>query len=194
MLFQRAKKVRYKVPTRFKSVEGKTNKQGLRWKNNQVVWGELKLTPIIDWNNSVMNCGLNSPVKYIRLLWRELNGKRRGDVQLVNEGDPYQKQKNYISDGVVGLDLNISNIAFVGDSGAGLLPFAEGVPAFEREVKALQRQMERSKRANNPENYNPDFEGKWGRKTITKKGTCKKGKRSLNNSKTYQRVARKNVN
>lgn len=29
VLFGRAKKIRYKVPTRFKSVEGKTNKQGI---------------------------------------------------------------------------------------------------------------------------------------------------------------------
>ncbi len=191
VLFGRAKKVRYKVPTRFKSVEGKTNKQGIRWKNNQVVWGKLKLTPIIDWNNPVIQHGLNCPIKYVRLLWRELNGKHRWFVQLVNEGVPYQKPQNYVSDGVVGLDLNISNIAFVGDSHAGLLPFAEGVPTFERQIKVLQRQMERSRRANNPDKYHPDFEGERGRQNITKKGKCKKGKSRWNNSKKYQRAARK---
>lgn len=59
-----AKKVRYKVPTRFKSVEGKTNKQGIRWKDNQFVWGKLELTPIIDWDNPVILHGLTSKVKY----------------------------------------------------------------------------------------------------------------------------------
>ena len=191
VLFGRANKVRYKVPTRFKSVEGKTNKQGIRWKDNQLVWGKLKLNAIIDPKNQVIQHGLNSPVKYVRLLWREINGKRRWYVQLINEGVPYQKEKNFVSDGVVGLDLNISNIAFVGNSQAGLLSFAEGVPTLEREIKALQRQMERSRRANNPGNYNPDFEGKRGRKTITKKGTCKKGRRKWNNSKRYQKIARK---
>lgn len=191
VLFRRAKKVRYKIPTRFKSVEGKTNKQGIRWKDNQLVWGKLKLTPIIDWNNPVTQHGLTSPVKYVRLLWRELNGKRRWYVQLVNEGIPYQKPQNYVSDGVLGLDLNISNIAFVGDKHADLLPFAEGVPTFEREVKTLQRKMERSRRMNNPDNYHSDFKGKRGRKTITKKGKCKQGKAKWNNSKRYQRVASK---
>lgn len=191
VLFGRAKKVRYKVPTRFKSVEGKTNKQGIRWKDNQVVWGKLKLATIIDWDNPVIQHGLTSSVKYARLLWRELNGKRRWYVQLVNEGIPYQKPQNYVSDGVVGLDLNISNIAFVGDKHADLLPFAQGVPTFEREVKTLQRKMERSRRINNPDNYHPDFKGKRGRKTITKKGKCKQGKVKWNNSKRYQRVARK---
>jgi hypothetical protein len=96
-----------------------------------------------------------------------------------------------VSDGVVGLDLNISNIAFVGDKHVDLLPFAQGVPTFEREVKTLQRKMERSRRINNPDNYHPDFKGKRGRKTITKKGKCKQGKVKWNNSKRYQRVARK---
>ncbi|BAY46357.1 transposase, IS605 family protein [Scytonema sp. HK-05] len=41
VIFGRAKKVRFKVSSRFRSVEGKTNKQGLRWKNEQLVWGSL---------------------------------------------------------------------------------------------------------------------------------------------------------
>lgn len=190
-MFGRAKKVRYKVPSRFKSVEGKTNKQGIRWKDNQLVWGKLKLTPVIDCNNPVIQHGLNSPVKYVRLLWRELNGKRRWYVQLVNEGIPYQKTQNYVSDGVVGIDLNISNIAFVGDERAGLLPFADGVTNFERKIKILQRKMERSRRVKNPDNYHLDESGKRGRKTVTKKGKCKKGKSKWNNSKRYQNTARK---
>ena len=189
VMFGRAKKVRYKVPSRFKSVEGKTNKQGLRWKNNQLIWGSLKLNPILDSSNPVVQHGLNSPVKHVRLLWRELNGKRRWYVQLINEGVPCQKNQNYVADGVIGLDLNISNIAFVGNDRAGLLPFAEGVPTFEREIKVLQRRMERSRRANNSDNYEPDSNGKKGRKVVKKKGKAKKGKRKWNNSKTYKKTA-----
>jgi hypothetical protein len=191
VLFGRTRKVRYKVPSRFKSLEGKTNKQGIRWKGNQLVWGSLKLNAIIEQDNPVIQHGLNSPVKYVRVLWRELNGKRRWYAQLVCSGDPYQKPEDYVSDGVIGVDLNISNIAFVGDTQAGLLPFAENVPTFEREIATLQRQMERSRRANNPNNYHPDFEGKFGRKTVVKKGKPKKGKRQWHNSKRYRRIAAK---
>lgn len=35
VMFGRAKKVRYRIPSRFKSLEGKTNKQGIRWKDGQ---------------------------------------------------------------------------------------------------------------------------------------------------------------
>lgn len=191
VFFGRAKSVRYKVPNRFRSMEGKTNKQGIRWKEGSIVWGKLKLKGIIAPLNSVINHGLNSPIKYARLLWRELNGKRRWYAQLVCEGVPYRKPQNYVSDGVIGLDLNISNIAFVADNYAGLLPFAEGVPTFEREIQVLQRRMQRSQRASNPDNYQPDFTAKKGRKTVIKKGKPKKGIRRWNKSKTYIKTAAK---
>ncbi|GET39366.1 transposase [Microseira wollei] len=191
VLFVRAKSVRYKLASRFRSVEGKTNFQGIRWKDNALVWGRLKLTPIICDDNPVIQHGLNSPIKYVRLLWRELNGKRRWYIQLVNSGLPYQKEKNYVADGVIGLDLNIANIAFVGDCKAGLLPFADKVPAYEREIKTLQRQMQRSQRCSNPENYETDFTASVGRRFVVKKGKPKKGRRQWKKSKTYQKIARK---
>ena len=186
-----AKNVRYKVASRFRSVEGKTNKQGLRWKDDCLVWGSLKLQPIIDPVNPIIRHGLESPVKYVRLLWRILNGKRRWYAQLVNEGKPCQKPQNYVSDGLIGLDLNINNIAFVGDNHADLLPFAEKVPTFQREMTALQRQMQRSQRTNNPDNFEPNFKARKGRKTVVKKGKVKKNSRQWNKSKNYHKAAAK---
>ena len=191
VLLGRAKKVRFKVPSRFRSLEGKTNKQGIRWKDDRLVWGKLKIKPIIDWLNPVLKYGLDSKTKYVRILWRELKGKRRWYVQLINEGLPYQKTKNYVAGGLIGIDLNISNIAFVGDNKAGLLPFAENVPTYSQEIKLLQRKMERSRRANNHGNHHPDFVARKGRKTIIKKGKPIRGKRSWNNSQTYLKTALK---
>ncbi len=191
ILFGMARQVRFKVPTRFRSVEGKSNKQGLRWLKNQVVWCGLKIDPIIDWNNPVIVHGLNSPVKYCRILWRNLNGKKRWFVQLNNEGLPYQKPQNYVTQGIVGLDINISNVAFVADNKAGLLPFAEKVPTFEREIKALQRKMQRSQRMHNLENFEPDFDKKVGNKIVRKKGKVKKGKKQWIKTRNYRRIQAK---
>ena len=191
ILFEMAKQVRFKVTTRFKSVEGKSNKQGLRWLKNQVIWCGLKVKPIIDWNNPVIAHGLNSPVKYCRILWRNINGKKRWFVQLINEGLPYQKPQNYVTEGIVGLDVNISNVAFVADNKAGLLPFADKVPTFEREIKALQRKMQRSQRMHNPDNFEPDFDKKVGNKIIRKKGKVKKGKRQWIKTRNYRRIQAK---
>ena len=191
VIFGCAKKIRFKVPSRFRSVEGKTNKQGLRWKDNQLVWGSLKLRPIIDESNEVIMHGLTSPIKYVRLLKRELNGKHRWYAQLINEGLPYQKEKNYVSKGLIGLDLNISNIAFVGDKKAGLLPFSDKVPTYEKKITSLQRKMQRSQRVSNLDNYEPDLEVKKGHRTIAKKGKVKKGKRQWNSSSNYRKAAQK---
>ena len=112
-------------------------------------------------------------------------------MQLLNEGLPYSKPNNYVAGGVVGLDLNVSNIAFVGDKQAGLLPFAENVPTYQQEIRRLQRKLERSRRKNNPENYHPEMNAQKGRKTVVKKGKSIKGKKQWNNSKTYLKTVAK---
>ena len=191
ILFGQAKKVRFKVTNSFSSVEGKSNKQGLRWKDDQVIWGKLQIKGAIEPTNPVILHGLNSPVKYVRLLWRTLNGKRRWYAQVINEGIPFQKPQNYVTTGLIGLDLNISNLAYVGDEQAGLLPFAEKVPTMTKEINAIQRKMERSQRVANPDNYEPDFEAKKGRKTVKKKGKFKLGKRQWKKSANYRKLANK---
>ncbi|WP_446395017.1 RNA-guided endonuclease TnpB family protein [Coleofasciculus sp. E1-EBD-02] len=188
VMFGRAKKVRFKVPSRFRSMEGKTNKQGIRWNGDHLLWGKLKLNALICPNNPVMMHGLASEIKYVRILWKEINGKRRWYAQLINKGEPYQKAANFVNPGVVGLDLNISNVAYVAHSNAGLLPFAEKVPTFEREISSLQRKMQRSQRQSNPDNYEPDFLARKGRKAVLKKGKPKKGCSSWNKSKRYQKL------
>ncbi|MEO1373934.1 MAG: transposase [Cyanobacteria bacterium J06635_10] len=217
ILLGKAKNIRFKTPERFKSVEGKTNKSGLRWtlrqsKRSDIIgkksdyrnkikcaeyvlsWCSIELEPIIDWFDPVIAHGLNSPVKYCRLVWRRLNGKKRWFVQLINEGSPYQKPANYVTEGLVGLDLNISNVAFVADNKAGLLPFADKVPTFEKEIKLIQRKMQRTQRMHNPENYEPDFEKKVGNRVVIKKGKVKKDKKQWNNSNNYLKLNRKKAN
>ncbi len=191
ILFGMAKLVRFKVTSRFKSVEGKSNKQGLRWLKDSLVWCGLTLPPIIDWNNPVITHGLNSPVKYCRILWRNFNGKKRWFIQLINEGLPYQKPQNYVTQGIVGLDVNISNVAFVADNKAGLLPFAEKVPTYEGEIKALQRKMQRSQRMHNRGNFEPDFDKRVGNRIVRKKGKVKKGKKQWIKTRNYRRTQAK---
>lgn len=215
VLFGKAKKVRFKASSQFKSLEGKTNKQGIRWFESLtkspikwsrtkyqskikcfehgLMWGDLFIKPIVDWFNPVIAHGLNSRVKYCRILWRWLNGKRRWYVQLINEGLPYQKPQNYVKNGVVGIDINLHNVAFVADDKAGLLPFAHKVPTYEKEIKQLQRKMARSSRINNPENYELDAIKKVGNKNVRKRGKIKKGKLKWNNSKTYKKLRAKSA-
>jgi putative transposase len=193
LLYGNANSIRFKGSTRFRSMEGKTNKQGIRFKDGALVWGKLIIPAIFDQSNLYHAHALSSKIKYVRVIRKEQKGYQKWFVQLVLEGEPYADPKKFVSTGTVGLDLNISNLAVVGDDRAELLPFADGVPSISKEVAALQRQMARSDRANNPDNYELDFEAKRGRKTIKKKGKNKKRTKATtyNRSNRYQKLARK---
>ncbi|BAZ09152.1 transposase, IS608 family protein [Calothrix sp. NIES-4071] len=203
VLFGKARKVRFKSFHAFHSLESKTNASGIRFFGGNdccIKWGKNLTIPIRFPNkwNEVLEYGYRSPVKYCRILWREINGKRRWYVQLINEGVPYKETPAYKlhnkvnpNTGLVGIDLNVSNVAVVSDDKAGLLPFAENVPTFEQEIKTLQRKMERSRRATNLDNYEPDFEKRVGRNNKRKKGKVKKGSRRWRQSNAYKKYARK---
>ncbi len=206
--FGQAKRVRFKGKNQLKSVEGKTNTTGIRYieKTGHVEWKGLKLKCIIDVNrgaivsqafrDKVVTHGLSHRVKYCRIVKRIFNGKTRFFVQLILEGKPYQKFSS--PDNTIGLDIGPSTIAYVDNDRAYLEQFCDEFGACDRtrgnkqkEIRRLQRKLERQRavrlpehrqrlprRANNPQNYNPD-------------GTIKPGKKTWHESTRYQKTKRK---
>src|SRR5262249_9289710 len=80
-----AKRVRFKSKGRgLDSLEGKTNKQGIRFcmqepkDGNQgwLVWGKERYDALIDWHDPVVCHGLSHHIKYARLLRRKASSKR----------------------------------------------------------------------------------------------------------------------
>jgi transposase len=175
VLFGKARKVRFKGKNQFDSVEGKSNAAGIRWKGDRVEWSGLKLPVLITSNDPVILHGLSSKVKYVRLVRRKINNCNRFYAQLVCLGKPYIKPKNYLGYGDVGLDLGPSTIAAVSDTDVRLEQFASELEFESAHIRRLQRKMSRSRRATNPDNYNPN-------------GTLKKGKKKWNNSNTYLKI------
>jgi len=94
LAFGQAKKVRFKGKNQFDSVEGKTNTSGIRFKNNQILWGKLTLDCMVDSSDPVVAHGLKQRVKFCRLIKRKLNGHIRFFTQLILEGIPYQKYES----------------------------------------------------------------------------------------------------
>lgn len=94
VLFGQAKSVRFKGKNQMDSVEGKSNKSGIRWKGDFLEWSGLKLPALITTNDPVILHGLNSKVKYVRLVRRKVSGLNRFFAQLVCEGKPDLKPKN----------------------------------------------------------------------------------------------------
>lgn len=171
VVFGKARKVRFKGSRGLSSIEGKTNKAGIRWRGCadtddvwRVEWAGLTLRAKVDVDDPVVAHGLASPVKYVRLVRRKICGRDRFYVQLVCAGRPYIKDKNRVgseSAGTVGLDLGPSTVAWVAETEngvpvAGLEQFCDELDVSEDEIRLLQRKQDRQRRANNPDCYNDD--------------------------------------
>ncbi len=181
VLFGQAKSVRFKGFNQMESVEGKSNKSGIKWKGEAVEWSGLQLKALITSNDPVILHGLNSKVKYVRLVRRKVSGKNRFYAQLVCEGKPFIKPKNKLGKGDVGIDIGPSTIAIVSDKKCQLEQFASELEFNAARIRRLQRKMDRSRRANNPDNFNPN-------------GTVKKGKKRWNSSKSYLKLRTSKAN
>ena len=191
LAFRVAQKVRFKGPNQFDSVEGKTNKSGIRFKNNQILWGQLSLDCIVDESDPVVAHGLKQKVKFCRIIRRELKGRTRFFVQLVLAGTPYQKYQ--FPQAEVGLDVGPSTIAQVHLAGAGLETFCQPLENRQNEIRRLQRKLDRQRRANNPQNYNLDRTIKKGHKSWYDSNQYLKTKNKLNEIQRKQAAHRKSL-
>lgn len=166
LLLGKAKRVRFKGREQLDSVEGKTNRSGLRWCGDRVEWKGLVLPAIIDPADPVQMHGLAARVKYVRLVRRKLGQRQRNHffAQLVCAGTPYRKPQHTLGCGIVGLDLGPSTIAAVAEEQALLQPFCSEVAPDAKALRRLERHLDRQRRANNPDNYDARGQGKKGKK------------------------------
>ena len=98
-------------------------------------------------------------------------------MQIVMEGLPPTKSR-VIGQGAVGLDIGPSAIASFSLGQAELEPFCPSVTQPWKEVRRIERGLDRSRRATNPEHFNAN-------------GTVKKGNKHWKRSRRYQQLALK---
>ena len=110
-------------------------------------------------------------VKYCRIVRRTLNGVKRWFVQLVVEGLPPVRKVYASKCEVVGIDPGSSRIAYFHERHAAIVEVAPHVDLKEPKIRLLQRRIDRSRRANNPD------------------GTVKKGSSTWNTSNRGRRTA-----
>ena len=121
---------------------------------------------------------------YASIVCKTIRGKLRVYLHLTVEGFPFPKRtkdgviKHPCGDGIVGCDIGTQTIAYTSDHVVGLENLAErgnSIRCVERQQRLVQRAMDRSRRAMNPDNYNAD-------------GTIRKGKKAWTKSKRYQKL------
>lgn len=159
-MFHQAKRVNYIKYNELYSVEGKTNAQGIKYRDGIIQWNKLNIPVIIKNNDTYAQMAIQNRVKYCRIVKKEIKGKIKFYVQLVLEGVPPTKVnkdgeiKGQIGQGDVGIDIGTKTIAYSSRYNVKLLELAPNVNNIDREIKLIQRKMDRSKRATNPNKYN----------------------------------------
>ena len=161
-------------------VHGKSHTSKLHYdpKDGCVHYGkhifQLKIKP----NDEYAQLCLMDTVKYVRIVRRDIRGKTRWYCQLILKGIPPAKNTIYGEESG-GIDEGVSTIAFVTDNTARLEELAPECTEDEKKIRRLQRAMDRSRRATNPQNFNED-------------GTIRKGiKPRWNNSERYRHLQKK---
>ncbi|MBT2722608.1 transposase [Bacillus sp. ISL-46] len=170
VLFGKGKTVHYKKYGQFDTVEGKNNKAGLTYDNGILYWNGLQMRIHIPSKDEYLQKALHDEIAYCRLVRRTIRGKVKYYLQLVLKGIPPQKREQV--DGEVGLDIGISTIAVISDKEVIIEEFCEGLDMLEKKKRLILRKMDRSRRATNPNKYNPN-------------GTIKKENRDMVRSKRY---------
>lgn len=110
-------------------------------------------------------------IKKVNIIKVFVRGKDKYYVQFTVEGRPFDKNRK-LGVGVVGVDVNAHNIAVVSQNNVSIDTFQQDIIELERKKRILQRKIERSRRALNPNKYNEDGTYKKG-----SKGKWKKSKR-----------------
>jgi hypothetical protein len=172
LLFGNGEVVHFKKYGGLNSLEGKSNKTGIRFKDNVLIWSGLKIPVKIDYTNPYEYQSLQDEICYCRIKRKFIRGKYKYYLQLILKGNPPLKInkdgeiKRDIGKGVVGLDIGTQSIAIASKTDVKLLELADRVNNVEKDKRKLLRYMDRSRRSNNPDNYNEDD-------TIKKQGNKK---------------------
>jgi len=201
-IFAKAKRLRFKEKGDFFSFQGKQNTTGVRVFPNKELKATihgLNFNIRFDSENPYHIHAFSSRVKFSRLLIKCISGKKRYFIQAACEGLPYENKeriKKHIEltkslvgcdyykrsedidekyQGVVGLDFGPSHVHIATLSHAESIKLSETVEIRQFEIARLKRRLDRQRRANNLQNYNPD-------------GTIKKGPKRWSHSKGYRKT------
>ena len=163
IFYRNGTSIHYKKYGSLNSLEGNTNTQGIRFREDTILWNGLKIPIIIDHNSYYENHALEHEIVYCRIVRKFVRLKYKYYIQIIFKGTPPIKVdketgevKHYIGEGDVGIDIGTSTIAYSSATDVKILELADKVQNIENQKRRLLRKMDRSRRATNPDNYNKD--------------------------------------
>lgn len=197
LFFGNGKRVYFKRYGELNSLEGKSNKTGIRFADDTMIWNGLKIPVQIDYDNYYEYQAMQYEICYCRIIRKYVRNKNKYYVQIVFKGNPPVKVntetgeiKHIIGHGDVGIDIGTQTVAIASNTDVKILELADKVQNIENQKRLIQRKMDRSKRAMNPNNFNEDG-------TIKKQGNKKvvwnKSKHYIKHQNQLKELYRKQV-
>ena len=129
--------------------------------NDNILFAGLEIPVIIKKFDYYSRIALNDKIKYCRIKREVIKGKYHYYAQFIIEGVPPMsinkttgEIKHYINNGVVGLDIGTQTLGICSKTEVKLLELAPEVQNIEKRKRVLQRKMDRSRRATNPNKFN----------------------------------------
>ena len=200
--YKNGKSVHYKKPDDFVSFAGKTNSTGIQFLDNNGLYIKFRghCIPVkLRKGNTAwyQQEALERKVKFCTIKREMIWGQWRYFVQLALEGNPPIKcdsndvMKHPVKQGRIGIDIGTQTIAFSGNDVCDLRVLAPSAIAevrngLTKEIARVMRQMDRSRRAMNPQYYNEN-----GTIKRLKRKNGHKQIRHWNYSKNYYRLLHK---
>ena len=164
--------IRYKKKDTIDSLEGASNYNGIIFDGKNIKYLDMTI-PVIIKNNPYVNESLRNRVCYCRILRKVSKRGYNYYVQLTLDGVSPSKDRP-TSKGRVGIDIGTSTIAIVSDNKVSISELSKDIKTKTKELKRIDRKIERSKRTLNPNNYNEDKTLKKGKHKWIISNNCKK--------------------
>lgn len=173
LFYGNGKIINYKGYDELNSLEGESNKSGIKFRNSRLIWNGLDIPVKINYNDYYQYQALQNEICYCRIIRKYVKNKYKFYLQIIFKGNPPVKVntetgeiKHYLGNGDVGIDIGTSTIAYSSNTDVKILELADKVQNIENQKRKLLRKMDRSRRATNSNNYNKDG-------TIKKQGNKK---------------------
>jgi hypothetical protein len=177
-IFGNGKSVHFKKYIDFDTLEGKSNAANIRFKDRYIIYNDMHIYMSIDKDDEYHKRLKKDKVKYCRIKRMIIGTKYHYYVQLVMNGYPPIKNVRKFGIGPIGIDLGTSTLAYVSKDTAELKVLGDNAKRYDKEIKRLDKAMDRSRRTMNPSNYNKD-------------GTVKSDRKVWKYSSGYKKLQRK---
>lgn len=165
-LFGNGKTISFMKWTEFLSIEGKKSTANIVYHPGEVSVAKMVLPVVFPmakktrYEEEALKCRIKY-CRIIRIPWK--NGKWLYMLQLILEGKPPVKKKDNsdkerfsLGRGRVGLDIGPQTLAAVGNRRISMNELAPSANMPNAELRRINRAMDRSRRATNPEFFNED--------------------------------------